>query len=85
MYANPEILRDLGSMLGSTLVPGLNNRTDFASRVIWPPQLAEQPLFEYRPSPRGGLWGLVADRVSPLIASTWSSSVRAFLESGSAA
>src|SRR5258705_1180436 len=33
MYANPEILRDLGSILGSTLVPGLNNRTDFASRV----------------------------------------------------
>ena len=85
MYANPEILRDLSSMLASTLVPGLANRTDFASRVIWPPQLAEQPLFEYQPSPRGGLWGLVADRVAPLIASTWSPTVRQFLDSGSAA
>ena len=85
MYANPEILRDLGSVLGATLVPGLADRTDFASRVIWPPQLAEQPLLQYCRRPRGGIWGLVADRVAPLIASSWSPSVRAYLDSRSTA
>jgi hypothetical protein len=85
MYANPAILRDLGATLRSELLPGLNNRTDNASRVIWPPQLAEQPLLEYRPAPRSGFLGRVTDRFAPLIQGFLTPSVCAYLESGSAA
>ena len=71
MYANPEVLGELGPVLESTLVSGLANRTDFASRVIWPPQIADQPLLVYRPSPRGGFWGSLVDRIVPRVSSTF--------------
>lgn len=52
-----EFLRVLGAKLGSPLVPGLCNSTDFASRVLWPPSLAGEPMFRYDDAPRKGLWG----------------------------
>jgi hypothetical protein len=81
MYANPGLLEDLGRLLGAELVPGLNNRTDFASRVIWPEVLADKPLLEFKPAPRGGLLGRIVDRFVPLVASEWSLDVRRLLES----
>ena len=51
-----EFLRALGTRLGTSLEAGLCNSTDFASRVLWPPLHAGQPMFQYEPSaPRGFL------------------------------
>lgn len=35
---------------------GLANSTSFASRVLWPPQLRGQPLFDYQPESDLPLW-----------------------------
>jgi hypothetical protein len=35
---------------------GLAKSTSFASRVLWPPQLRGQPLFDYRPETNPPLW-----------------------------
>jgi len=40
-----EVLRRLEHDLGAPLRFGLANRLDFASRVMWPADLAERPLF----------------------------------------
>ncbi len=40
-----EVLRRLEHDLGAALRFGLANRLDFASRVMWPADLAERPLF----------------------------------------
>jgi hypothetical protein len=41
-----EFLRLLGAKLGSPLQAGLYGSADFASRVLWPPQLAGEPMFD---------------------------------------
>ena len=38
--------RELAELLGSPLEPGLANRTDFVSRVLWPESLRDEPMFE---------------------------------------
>jgi hypothetical protein len=50
-----DFLRDLGAKLGSPLVLGLCHSTDFASRVLWPPSLAGDPMFKYMELPSKGL------------------------------
>lgn len=51
----PDSLRNLGSILGTSLELGLQTSTDFASQVLWPPSLAMYPLFEYRTMPAKGI------------------------------
>jgi len=80
MYANPGLLEDLGRLLNAELVPSLNNRTDFACRIIWPDLLADRPLLEFKPAPRSGLLGRIIGRFVPLVASEWSPDVRRLLE-----
>src|SRR5688500_1399372 len=57
-----EFLRALGAKLGAPLEAGLCNSTDFASRVLWPPSLAGQPMFRFEATPPkdrlGKLFGL---------------------------
>lgn len=43
-----EALLQLAQRLGFTPRLKLVNSTDFASRVLWPSELADKPLFEYR-------------------------------------
>jgi hypothetical protein len=50
-----EFLRALGSKLGTPLECGLCHSTDFASRVLWPPSLAGESMFEYADLPPAGL------------------------------
>jgi len=52
----------------------------FASRILWPPQLRGQPLFEYQPEPNPPMWRRLTG--SGRIESTLSSMVSAFLASG---
>lgn len=79
MYAGPNVLEALSPLLACDLAPALANRTDFTSRVIWPAELAGQPLHDYRPSPREGLLGRLLDRVVPRISWTYTTSVEAYL------
>jgi hypothetical protein len=64
----------LSRELGFQLIPGLVNSTDFASRILWPPTLAGQPMFQYTDiAPRNWLarlLGLVRNR------QTYSSAVK---------
>ena len=52
-----EFLEALGVKLGARLVTGLCHSTDFASRVLWPPSLAGEPMFAYTELPPEGLIG----------------------------
>ncbi len=52
-----EFLRALGGKLGGTLEVGLCGSADFASRVLWPPALAGEPMFRFDDVPRSGLFG----------------------------
>ena len=52
-----EFLRALGEKLGSPLECRLCNSTDFASRVLWPPALAGEPMFRYENIPPKSLLG----------------------------
>jgi hypothetical protein len=49
------------------------------SRVIWPAELAGQPLHDYRPAPRAGVLGRLLDRVVPRISWTYTPSVESYL------
>ena len=50
-------LAALGARLGSPLEPCLCDSADFASRVLWPPPLAGEPLFRYEDVPPSGPLG----------------------------
>lgn len=50
-----EFLRMLGAKLGSPLEVRLCHSADFASRVLWPPSLAGEPMFRFDDAPPKGL------------------------------
>lgn len=52
-----EFLRALRVRLQSRIELGLCNSTDFASRVLWPPSLAGEPMFRYDDIPPKGFLG----------------------------
>lgn len=52
-----EFLRALGTKLGNPLEAGLCHSADFASRVLWPPSLAGEPMFRFDDIPAKGLLG----------------------------
>ncbi len=72
-----DLLRDLGKKLGSPLETDLHASVDFASRILWPPALAGEPMFKYV-RPQGGLlarimgigqkWQTYSDRVAAYLA-----------------
>jgi hypothetical protein len=78
MYAGPEVLAQLSTLLGADLQPGLVNSARFKSRVIWPQPLADQPLFEYRPVNRTGI-ARVFDRLLPLVGHDYMPAVQSYL------
>lgn len=68
MYANPGFIEEIGKSLESRIEAGLVNRTDFASRIIWPKELEGKPLFVYSTATRGnGLWNRLKDHCFPLV------------------
>ena len=52
-----EFLRALRATLGTPLEVGLCHSADFASRVLWPPSLAGEPMFRFDDVPPKGLLG----------------------------
>jgi hypothetical protein len=52
-----EFLRALGAKLGSPVEAGLCHSADFASRVLWPPSLAGEPMFRFGDTAPKGVWG----------------------------
>lgn len=50
-----QALEALSAELGASLDLGLANRSDWASRVVWPPELAGQAAFDLRPAAAQGL------------------------------
>jgi hypothetical protein len=81
MYANPKLLDILVNHLGISLTTDLVGSTDFNSTVMWPPELAGKPLFQYRPERRGpGLLNRVRDWFSPLIWSELTPAIVKFID-----
>lgn len=67
--AEGALLADMSEHLGVVLSHGLANRTDLASRVLWPPELRDRPVFDFHPVPRSpSLWSRVKDVLIPLVA-----------------
>jgi hypothetical protein len=63
-----HFLRMLSRELGVKLECGLVSSTTFNSRVMWPPKLEGQALFNFVPRARGrGPWSRVKDWVLPLV------------------
>lgn len=58
---------------------GLARSASFASRVLWPPQLRGQPLFDHQPEPNPPLWRRLTG--SGRIESTLTPAVSSFLAS----
>lgn len=82
MECSSHVRRALSRVLGCELRTGLANRTDFASRVMWPPPLMENPLFDFHPIKRKGLMGRVKDYFLPLVAHELTLELRRCLEGG---
>lgn len=62
------MLRNVGKILGHELKCGLVDSTSFKSRVMWPPEIEGQPLFDYKTkSRRGFLWARIKDWIIPLV------------------
>ena len=50
-----EVLASLGAVLGTELRAGLHDSAGWRSRVLWPPDLAGAPLFEFVSPPSTSL------------------------------
>ncbi len=70
-------LQALESKLGAPLELNLCNSTDFASRVLWPPPLVGQPLFQFEDIPSEGWFGRLFG--SKQVRQTYSEPVRKYL------
>ncbi|MCP3915899.1 MAG: hypothetical protein GY711_10125 [bacterium] len=71
-----EVIPALAGTLGKEPWPGLIGETGYASRVLWPPELEGEELFDYARAPRRKL----ADWLVPPIARWLSAPVIAYLE-----
>lgn len=79
--SSTALLKPLSVRLGSSIAYGLANRTDFVSRVMWPPHLTGHDLFEFQPEPRsGGLWTRAKDAVLPMISHSLTAEITAYVE-----
>jgi hypothetical protein len=67
-----EFLAALGERLGVPLQLALQASTDFASRILWPADLAGQPRFDYRPERPTGTWSWLRSKLSPRVHRTLS-------------
>ena len=76
-----EFRRALGARLGAGIELRLCASTDFASNVLWPPELAGQPMFEYTDvPPRTWLGRWIGRWIGPLrVDQTYSNAVAAVL------
>ena len=72
-----QFLRDLSHFLGVRLSLELANSTDYKSRVIWPPDLTGEPLFDYsRVRRNDGLIATLKDKWFPQISRKLTKPVR---------
>ena len=60
-----ETLEQLSDRLGRDLELRLSSSTDFASRILWPPHLAGEPLFEFRNKVSHGVWQYLKGLLCP--------------------
>ncbi|HVG31913.1 MAG TPA: hypothetical protein VM911_02490 [Pyrinomonadaceae bacterium] len=72
-----QFLSELRDLLGAKLSCGLVNSTDFQSRVMWPPDIAGQPFYDFvpMPKPEGFLAGL-KHRLLPKVAYHFTDAVK---------
>jgi hypothetical protein len=80
MYDNCHLLDELAAELREELQPQLAGSTVWASRVIWPPALEGQTLFDLQTHRRGqSAIAKLLDRVVPRTTTCLSSEVKGFL------
>ena len=80
IYETEVPLGELSERLGYPLKHGLCNQVEFASRVIWPPALEGEPLFNRTPKPRGTGWFAPAkDWIIPIMTVDLTRQVKSYL------
>ena len=81
-----QALSDLGIALGGAVLrPGLCNSTEWRTRVLWPLQLADSPLWVLQREPPSGVWRRVLDVAGlPCRTAVLSATVEEFLSRGGA-
>ncbi len=77
-----EFLNALGARLGTELELRLANSADFASRIIWPEHLVDQPMFKYTEKVPRGAWRRLVNRILPQNLQTFSDVVLRELPKG---
>jgi hypothetical protein len=80
VYAGVDLVAALSRELGEALEVGLAHSTEWASRVIWPAELAGRPLFHESVEPRAAGWfSSILDRLAPRKGVRLADEVAAFL------
>lgn len=74
-----QFLDDLSKRLGARLQPELCTSTDFNSRVVWPVELASEPLFTFTVPPQGPPQG-AAEMMPPQVRLDLTATVRQWVE-----
>lgn len=79
--AEGSLLADMSDRLRCALSHTLTHRTDFASRILWPPELRDRPLFDFRKvARRPSTLSRVKDWLVPLIALEPTAEVRRYTD-----
>ncbi len=83
-YANgrDDVLQVLSDRYGMEMEFTLIRSTDFRSSILWPPELAGQPMFAFVEVERTSVIGRMADRLfgTALNTLTYTDEVKAFLD-----
>ena len=75
-----HVLRGLERLTSTRMPLKLANRTDFTSRVMYPPNLLDRPLYEFSREPVGpGIWRRICDRIVPTVRSTLTEEVARYV------
>jgi hypothetical protein len=51
-----KFLAALGQLLGAQLSCGLDKKKDYGSRIMWPPEIEGERLFDFAQAGLGGFW-----------------------------
>jgi hypothetical protein len=74
-------LSELSDLLVAKISCDLVRSTDFQSRVMWPPDIAGQPFYDFVPVPKpGGFWAGLKYRLLPEVACHFTDAVKGKLK-----
>ena len=73
-------LSQLGGWFNAELQCGLCNSTELNSRIMWPPEIRDEPLFRFLPLVASGLLGRLKNWISPVVGMELASAARDYID-----